>query len=145
VLKYGPMVKQKKFGKHDYWYLATPYSKYPDGIEAAFSDAAWAAGKFVEAGINVYCPIAHSHPIAIYGGLDPLAHEIWLSLDRPFMEHAYGLIVVKMPSWDQSFGVRQEIEVFERAGKPIVYHDWPIAEISKELVPSATSRTASAF
>lgn len=46
-------------------YLATPYSKYPRGIEAAFVDASRLAACLVRLGISVYSPIAHTHPIAI--------------------------------------------------------------------------------
>src|ERR1700686_5471517 len=46
-------------------YLATPYTQYRDGIEAAFVQAASLAGRLLQARSFVYSPIAHTHPIAM--------------------------------------------------------------------------------
>lgn len=105
----------------DFWYLATPYSKYPHGIEEAFKLACREAARLIRAGIRVYSPIAHTHPIAVHGEIDPYAHSIWLPADAPFMRHAYGLIVLKAESWEASYGIGEEIKAFAAAGKPIRY------------------------
>lgn len=105
----------------NFWYLATPYSKYHLGIEEAFRDACRQTALLIRAGVPTFSPIAHTHPIAIHGDIDPFAHEIWLPADRPMMDAARGLIVCKMDGWAQSYGVRVEIQTFEAAGKPVVY------------------------
>lgn len=102
-------------------YLATPYSKYADGIENAFRDAARLAGALLKTGVNVYSPICHTHPIAIYGRIDPLDHAIWLPFDQLMMDRCDNLIVAHMDGWEESKGVAYEIEYFRKAGKPI--HD----------------------
>ena len=107
-------------------YLATPYSKHPEGIDAAFRYACHAAGRLLSRGVKAFSPIAHSHPIAIHGNVDPLSHEIWLAADRPFMQAARGMIVVMMPGWETSYGVQQEIAAFNEMQKPIHYLPWPI-------------------
>jgi hypothetical protein len=104
-----------------FWYLATPYSKYPGGIVRAFSDACREAALLIRAGIPVYCPIAHTHPIAIHGDIDPFDHKIWLAADHTFMESAKGLIVCRLVGWDKSYGIGVEIEHFQKSGKRIVY------------------------
>jgi len=104
-----------------YFYLATPYSKYAGGIDEAFKLACRAAAEFVKVGIPVYSPIAHTHPVAIHGGIDPYDHRIWLPADEPFMVAARGLIVVMADGWDESFGIAEEIKHFQKAGKPIIY------------------------
>lgn len=104
----------------EYWYMATPYSKYPDGLDQAFELAARAAGELILRGVKVFSPISHTHPIAEFCELDPLDHELWLSADHPFMSHAYGLIVITLTGWDESKGVLLEIEAFRKAGKPVV-------------------------
>lgn len=106
-----------------FWYLATVYSRHPDGIDAAFADACRITAGFIRAGVRVYSPIAHTHPIAVHGGLDPLDHSIWLPADQPFMDHACGLIVCRMPGWEDSKGIAHEIAAFRAAGKPVVYFD----------------------
>ena len=106
-----------------YWYLATPYSKFPGGLEAAFAAAADLAAKLIALQVPVYSPIAHTHPIALVGGLDPLDHSIWLPADRPLMAAAHGLLVAALPSWEESFGIAQEIADFQRRYRPIVRLD----------------------
>lgn len=54
-----------------YWYLASPYSKYPAGIEAAFQDICKQTALLIRHKIPVYSPIAHTHPVAIHGEIDP--------------------------------------------------------------------------
>lgn len=106
-----------------YWYLATPYTKFPGGIESAFVMACEATAQFIRARVPVHSPIAHTHPVAKYGNIDPLDHSIWLPADKPMMDAAYGLIVWKAISWDQSYGIQKEIEEFQRQNKPIVHLD----------------------
>lgn len=101
-------------------YLATPYSKYKGGdITAAFEDAARLAAKLMQAGIKVYSPIAHTHPLAIFGKIDPLDHAIWMPFDEAMMDAAAVLIVAHMDGWEESHGIADEIEFFERRGKSI--------------------------
>lgn len=103
----------------DLIYLATPYSRYPAGIYAAFADASRLAAALLVAGHKVYSPIAHTHPLAIHGKLDPLDLSIWLPFDEAMMERADLLVVAHMEGWDESKGVAHEIGVFRAAGKPI--------------------------
>lgn len=111
-----------------YAYCATPYSKYPGGMYAAYVDACKASAWCLKNGVRVFCPIAHSHPIAKYGEIDPVSHEIWLDADAPLMRAANGIIVVQMPTWRESYGVTHEIKVFAEANKPMCYLPWPLPE-----------------
>src|ERR1700733_5959030 len=91
-------------------YLATPYSKYPDGIEAAYRDACALSARLLHLGIKVFSPIAHSHGIAVHGKIDPLDHNIWLPFDESVMQASHALLVAKMRSWELSYGIDKEIE-----------------------------------
>ena len=106
-----------------YWYVGTPYSKFPGGIDAAFKAACEVTGRLIVKGVPVFSPIAHSHPIAEHAGIDPMSHEIWLEADRPMMEAAYGMIVMMLPGFDTSYGVAHEVEYFQKAGKPVIWLD----------------------
>lgn len=110
----------------EYWYLASPYSNQPSH-RLAFASAACAAAWLIGNGVRVYSPITHSHPIAHYGGLDPLDLDLWLRFDKPFMQHARGMIVLQLPGWGESEGIRQEERQFFAAKKPIHFMAWPIA------------------
>lgn len=100
-------------------YLATPYTKYQNGINHAFKDAATLAGKMVIAGYKVYSPITHTHPIAMFGGIDPYS-EMWVVFDEAMMGVSDTLVVGMLPGWEDSWGVRQEIEYFKKHEKKIV-------------------------
>jgi hypothetical protein len=102
-----------------YFYLATPYSKYPGGVEAAYRLACEQTALLLAARIPTFSPIAHTHGVAIHGNLDPLDHSIWMDADYPMMDAAMGLIFLKAESWEQSVGMNIELNRFIDAAKPI--------------------------
>ena len=112
-------------------YLGSPYSKYPDGIEAAFQEVSCIAARLLEQGVNVFCPIAHSHPLAEHGGLDPLDHSIWMPANTAYMGKSDALVIATMRSWKQSVGLHHEIEWFAQADKPIFFVDPETLEIER--------------
>lgn len=113
----------------DFWYLASPYSKYEHGIDAAWRRICGVAGNLIQAGVPVYSPIAHTHPIAIYAHMDPFKHDIWLPADEPLMRAASGLLVCMMGGWKESYGIGVEIAEFQRWKKPIYYLTHPDLEV----------------
>jgi len=115
------MTDLSELKKFDLIYVGTPYTKYAAGIEAAFVDACKLTARLLSAGLNVYSPIAHTHPIAIHGRLDPLDHKIWLPFDAAIMGKSDAMIVAMLPTWDSSSGVRHEIDAFVAASKPVFF------------------------
>lgn len=113
-----------------FWYVATPYTRYPGGHENAFIDASIAGAWLVERGVHVFVPITHSHPIATRGGLPEELNtlRVWMDQDGPFMAAAVGLCIVQMPGWDSSAGIAEEFKHFSRAGKPVVQLRWPLEQ-----------------
>ena len=101
------------------WYLATPYTNYPDGHEAAAELAAQAAADCFVAGVSVFSPIAHTHAIEQFAKLGP-NHEPWIELNSWAMWAAVGLIVVTAPGWRESRGIKHEMEFFLELKKPTV-------------------------
>lgn len=103
-------------------YLATPYTRYPGGHDAAFELACQSAAVFLAAGIPVFSPIAHSHPIARHMLSEQLFdHDLWVQIDAPMLAACDAMIVVTADGWRESRGVQHEIAMFERDGKSIVY------------------------
>lgn len=102
-----------------YWYLATPYTLYRDGLECAYQLACRSAAHLIRQGVHVYSPIAHSHGIAHYGDIDPRDGRFWLKTCEPFMRASYGLLVLHVDGTSQSLGVAHERAWFERAHKPV--------------------------
>jgi hypothetical protein len=107
-----------------FYYLATPYSEYPGGIDAACEMACRAAGECFREGLLVFSPIAHTRSIAKLGGMSG-GYEFWKRYDEVMMAAADGLIVVKMNGWEKSTGVAAEIEWFRSRRRPIFYRDAP--------------------
>jgi hypothetical protein len=109
--------------RHRLVYLGSPYTKYASGLDAAFQDVCAIAADLIKEGVKVYSPIAHTHPIAIHGNLDPRNHDIWLPFDQAMMNAADAMVIADMDGWRESYGVRFEIETFQRAGKPVYFRD----------------------
>ena len=102
------------------WYLATPYSKYPGGIAGAYELACKQAALLISNGVHVFSPIAHSHGIAFHGELDALSHDLWLKMDRTYMDLCAGCVFLLAKSWELSYGMEQERLYFASRSKPIV-------------------------
>jgi len=110
-------------------YLATPYSKYPQGLEVAFRHAAALSARLLLRGVKVYSPIVSTHPIAIHGGIDPFDHSIWLPLDALMMQRCNALLVAHMETWEISYGIGEEIRFFAAANKPAYHLDPKLMEL----------------
>ena len=108
-----------------YVYLASPYSKFPGGVDEAFEIVSAAAGYLIKEGVKLFCPISHSHPIAVYGHVPVASHGIWLPVDQPFIDGAGAICIVLMESWATSYGIGYEIDQFRDAEKPEFYFRWP--------------------
>lgn len=112
-------------------YLASPHALYPDGKDCAFKDVCALAAQLISQGIQVFSPIAHSHPIAHYGDLK-LDHAAWLRFDEPFMNVCAALLVAQMRGWRQSRGMDHEIQFFKAAGKPVFYLETMMMTVATE-------------
>lgn len=116
-----------------FFYLSSPYNGFTGSRQAAFREACVATARLLEAGVPVFCPIAHSHFIAEH--LEPLddneEHDFWMKADAPFMQWATGIIVLTLPGWKESRGVAQEIAYFEDVGKTVVYLDPVTFEVTQ--------------
>lgn len=89
-------------------------------MEAAFHEVARQASLCIAAGIPVFSPIAHSHPLAQHS-YNAHSYDVWLGLDVVFMKASTGIIVCQMESWEKSSGLHWEIEWYKAEKKPIVY------------------------
>lgn len=110
-----------------FFYVASPYRKYPHGIEAAAKDVAQVCAQLVDRGVEVYSPIVLSHEYARYTSIPP-DDARWLVIGRPIMAAAHGIIVVKLVSWDISTGIAGEVDWFRERGRPIYHLDVPLPD-----------------
>lgn len=103
------------------WYLATPYTNFPGGKEAAFRMAAKNAAVLLDHEVPIFCPITHTHPVEQWGGLKGKDHAFWMKMDRALFDVCGGLIVVTAEGWLTSSGVQMEIDWANALRRPIVY------------------------
>jgi hypothetical protein len=104
-------------------YVASPYTRHPRGPQVAFEEAARVAGKLMMLGVKCFSPIAHGHPLSLYGAVPMFDSSLWFEFDWAMMQKADGLCVAKLDGWDTSSGVTGEIKYFKRVGKPVLYLD----------------------
>lgn len=100
-------------------YLATPYTKFEDGLDAAFIAACQLGARLLKAGLFVYSPIVHLHPMAREGRLDPLDLDLFYPHNTVMMERCDALLIAHLPGWEQSAGIAMEIDFFAGHDKPI--------------------------
>lgn len=101
-------------------YLASPYS-HPDPAirERRYRDVCRATASLIRAGVSVFSPIIHSHPLEAYGL--PSHWRFWEELDRDFLARCDRLAVLMLGGWETSIGVRAEIRIARELGKPVSY------------------------
>ena len=103
-----------------FFYVATPYSLFPGGLNAAHDAACQMTARLIDQGWPVFSPIAHTHHVSHYMRHDPRDAAFWIKVNRGPMEAAAGIIIATMPGWGQSEGVLLEREFFERLGRPVL-------------------------
>ena len=75
--------------------------------------------------LYVFSPISHTHPIAEASeGTLPTGWEFWEGFDRQYLNVCKKIIVLRIPGWDTSTGVKAEIKIGEDDGISIEYMDW---------------------
>ena len=104
-----------------FWYVGTPYTKYKDGTKEAYKMACRNTALLINAGIMAFCPIGHGEGLVDHGDIDAKDHDLWMRIDRPFMNAAVGLVVVMADGWQESRGLAEEIRTFRAQGKMIIY------------------------
>lgn len=114
-------------------YLASPYTILnAEGLSEQakknrrtrrFKQVCKKAAQLMDEGHQVFCPIAHSHPIETIG-MDTVRNgDFWLQQDFAVLDAVDELAVYRMPGWEQSDGIRRETAFAQERGIPIRYID----------------------
>lgn len=102
-------------------YLASPYSHESSRVrQSRYEAVCRVAGRLMREGHLIFSPIAHSHAIAEMCEL-PGDWEFWQDHDRAILSACEKLIVLQLPGWDLSVGVKAEIKIAEELGIPVEY------------------------
>src|ERR1700738_127761 len=102
-------------------YLASPYS-HPNPVirELRFEIACHCAGALMGKGKIVFSPIAHNHPIEVRSDL-PKGWDFWKAYDFEFLARCEEMLILKIPGWNESVGVTDEMEIARGLGLAIGY------------------------
>jgi len=111
-------------------YLASPYShEDADVREYRYVQACKAAAALIRQGGVVFCPIAHSHGIAVHGGIGG-EWDIWKEMDEHFLKLCNlmslvgvcsSLVILTLEGYDRSEGIKAEVKIAQRYHIPIEY------------------------
>ncbi len=105
-------------------YLASPYT-HPDAaiMEHRRVAACRKAAELIESGLAVLSPIAHNVALIREAGT-PTGWDCWRSQDLAMLTACDKLLVLQLPSWQDSIGVRAEIAAAKQLGKPVEFLPW---------------------
>ncbi len=123
TVEYGDEKMRRKF---DY-YIASPYSHPSSAVrERRFQDVTKFAAYMVRKEYTVFCPITHSHPIQEHG--TPGGWEFWKEIDETAIDNCQILYVLCIEGWNESEGVKAEIEYAKKRNMSV----WYVTEVDGE-------------
>lgn len=102
-------------------YLASPYThEDPAIVDSRVEEVYRKVSDLMKLGYTVFSPIAHCHDMAKSCDL-PTDWEFWNEYDKTIISRCDELWVLKLPGWQNSHGVKAEIQIAMELGKQIRY------------------------
>ena len=106
-------------------YLACPYTPIGNAEinvkEFRFQVITRITADLIKRGNLIYSPITYTHPIAEVN--KHIQQEEYLTLDSFFLKRADILMIACLPGWEDSRGIKAEIQLAKDLGKGIIYLD----------------------
>jgi uncharacterized protein DUF1937 len=101
-------------------YLASPYKSSDPRVMVERYDAALKyTASLIQQGHRVFCTVVYTHPLNQLVG--QLGWGFWKPFDFWFLARCDKVIVLKLPGWQESVGVEQEIEAARMLGLPVEF------------------------
>ena len=101
-------------------YVASPYSDDDPAVRhARFEAACRITAELIRQGKCVFAPVPYTHNLCRYGL--PLDWKYWQRIDLEFLAMCSEVVVLKLPDWQRSVGVKAEIATARALGKPITF------------------------
>lgn len=101
-------------------YLAAPYSRQNSKVkQLRHQIVTEVAFELMKQKIYVYSPLTHNVPISHFGIQGNWL--TWLDYNHEMLSRCDSVLVLQLPGWDLSSGVKAEIACAEDLGRPIEY------------------------
>lgn len=115
--------KMQNKEKYNKIYVSIPYSHKDELVrEERFELATKIAGELIENGNIVFSPVTHSHIIAKQEINLPITWDFWKQQLISFIDWCDIVVVVNTDGWEESTGVKEEIEYALHNNKKVVYY-----------------------
>jgi hypothetical protein len=109
-----------------YLYLGQPYTAInPDGspclelMEWRYEQGAKVTASLLNKGIFVYSPIVHCHELAKKFEM-PRDFAFWQDYNFAMLAKAKAIIVLELPGWEDSLGLKGEIQFTKSLGRSVM-------------------------
>lgn len=102
-------------------FISSPYSNPDDNIrEENFAMVSQYVAELNSKGKTAFSPITYGHTLLNFREM-PTDWEFWKEFCVTFLEKCEKMIVYKLPGWEESRGVKEEIEIAKELGVKITY------------------------
>ncbi len=105
-------------------FVSSPYThKDKEVVNKRYEDVSKYAGKLVSEGKTTFSPITYGHVLCGFQEM-PTDFEFWKNFCFDFLNKCDEFHVLMLDGWEESVGVKAEIEYAERLEIPIVYVEY---------------------
>lgn len=102
-------------------FVSSPYThEFKEISEKRFEQVTKFCAQLVSKDIFVFSPIVYGHTLASHHDM-PTDWQFWKMFCEHYLKRSDKMIVLKMNGWDESTGVKQEIEFAKLNNIPIQY------------------------
>jgi len=104
-------------------YLASPYSHKDNKVrQSRYEIAVLVTAKLLASEeVNVFSPIAHSHPLTLTNVTIRHDWDFWKEIDFQMIRKCDMLIALEMDGSDTSLGMQEEIAYAHELGIPVIH------------------------
>jgi nucleoside 2-deoxyribosyltransferase len=108
--------------QEDLVYLAGPYSHRLNRIRhRRYNQLTEVSARLLQQGILNFSPITHSHNQQEFLEDFSTGFDDWRRNDLAYVSRCEEVMVLMIPGWDKSYGVKEEIKFAKKNGIPVTY------------------------
>lgn len=121
-------------------YIGSPYSHPdPDKVKKNFDLVSNLAAKMCSEGHVAFSPITYGHTLLGFQKM-PSDWEFWKNFCLSFLKKSDQLLVYKIEGWENSKGLKEEIEYADANGIHVIYIDPPKQVLDNEYEKEVESK-----